>query len=194
MSQHYTDINDHHLLSLLQEGAIGVIPTDTVYGLVARAADESAVQRLYSVKERPLQPGTIIAAMSADIIDRGFSPAEVHRAARFWPASVSVVMDASGVANYLKHVRTSLAVRIPDNPSLLNLLRQTGPLMTTSANVPKAPTSRTIDEAVAYFHDELDFYVDAGDLGKRPPSTIIGFDETDHIHTYRQGAVVISEE
>jgi tRNA A37 threonylcarbamoyladenosine synthetase subunit TsaC/SUA5/YrdC len=59
--------------------------------------------------------------------------------------------------------------------------------MTTSANTPKSPTSRTIDEAIAYFGDEIDFYVDAGDLGARPPSTIVAF-EGNRLIVHREGA------
>ena len=53
---------DHAGDRLKQPGAIGVIPTDTVYGVVARAADGKAVARLYELKKRDDKPGTLIAA------------------------------------------------------------------------------------------------------------------------------------
>lgn len=190
MSQRFTTVTNPDLVALIKSGGIGVLPTDTVYGLVACASDQHAIERLYSVKQRKSQPGTIIAASVNDLVDLGFSQSEIERIAQYWPASLSVVLDATNIPDYVKHIRTSLAVRIPDDKHLRQLLAITGPLMTTSANTPKAPTSRTIDEAVGYFGDEIDFYVDAGDLGERAPSTIIGL-ENDTVCVYREGAVTI---
>lgn len=189
MIQHFSSYTAPELAKVINSGAIGVLPTDTVYGLVGRANDEAAITRLYSVKRRASQPGTIIAASIDDLVALGFHKEELDKVSHLWPASLSVVLDASDIAPYLKHVRTSLAVRIPDNITLCNLLKQTGPLMTTSANAPGQPTSHTIDEAYHYFGGDIDFYVDVGDLGDRAPSTIIGFDANANIVVYRQGAV-----
>ena len=84
-----------------------------------------------------------------------------------------------------------MAARIPKDEALNELLTEVGPLMTSSANTPASPTSRTIGEAMNYFGDEIDFYVDAGDLGERPPSTIIGFDAHGSVIVYRHGAIAI---
>lgn len=188
MATFFTSLTDPQLAELINKGAIGIIPTDTVYGLVGRAAHTEAITRLYHVKEREQAPGTIIAHTVDSLSALGFPLAPLSRASRHWPAPLSVVIDATTTPSYLKQTRDSLPVRIPNHPELLRLLEATGPLMTTSANTPKAPTSRTIDEAVAYFGDAIDFYVDAGDLGERPPSTIIGYDE-DTLVVYRQGVV-----
>ena len=187
MALFFTSITDPKLAELLRDGAIGIIPTDTVYGLVGRAEHQSAIDRLYHVKEREQAPGTMIAHSVDALSSLGFPQEHLAQVAHHWPAPLSVVLDASEVADYLKRTRESLPVRIPNHPDLLELLAATGPLMTTSANTPHSPTSRTIDEAVAYFGDAVDFYVDAGDLGERPPSTIIGYDGND-IVVYREGA------
>ena len=187
MALFFTSVSDPKVAELLRNGAVGIIPTDTVYGLVAKATHEDAVLRLYKVKEREQAPGTMIGPSVEAFGELGFPMPHLERVATHWPAPLSVVLDASEIPDYLKQTRTSLPVRIPNHPDLLELLAYTGPLMTTSANTPKAPTSRTIDEAVAYFGDEIDFYVDAGDLGERPPSTIVGYDG-DELVIYREGA------
>lgn len=122
----------------------------------------------------------------------GFPYEPLARANHYWPAPLSVVVDATGVAPYLKAEREALPVRIPDSEPLLVLLDTIGPLMTTSANHPKQPTATTLQQAMDYFGDEIDFYVDAGDLGERPPSTIIGFASDGKVTVYRDGAVKIS--
>ncbi len=186
--KHFHSVTDPELIDLLRRGAIGVLPTDTVYGLVAPARDKSAVSRMYAVKERPSQPGTTIGASIGQFEQLGFPYTPLAAANHYWPAPLSVVIDAAHVPAYLKVDRESLPVRIPDAPELLDLLSKVGALMTTSANHPGVPTATTIQAAIDYFGDTVDFYVDAGDLGDRPPSTIIGFDADGQITIYRDGA------
>ena len=188
MARFFTSLTDPELIQLLLNGAVGIIPTDTVYGLVAKANHQDAIERLYQVKQRDQAPGTMIGH-SAEVFEQlGFPREQLTRVAQHWPAPLSVVLDATRIPNYLKQTRADLPIRIPNHVELLELLSFTGVLMTTSANTPKSPTSRTIDEAVAYFGDEIDFYVDAGDLDERPPSTIIGYDG-DTLVVYRRGAI-----
>lgn len=169
----YPQLSDPAVASQLLDGKVGVIPTDTVYGLVARAEDQTAINRLYALKPRQRQPGTIIATSIKQLYGLGFSYDALSTAVEYWPDAVSVILDASAVSPYLKASLDDLAVRIPNHKPLFGLLRQTGPLMTTSANPPKQPTATTIAQARDYFGDKVDFYVDGGDLSDRPPSTII---------------------
>lgn len=55
----FHDLNDPKLLRMLEQGAVGVIPTDTVYGLVCSAYSKNGVQKLYGLKSRDNKPGTI---------------------------------------------------------------------------------------------------------------------------------------
>lgn len=192
MSQHFTDINDPELVQLIKNGAIGVIPTDTVYGLVAQASNPDAIAAHYAVKNRELAPGTMIGPSVQSFAVLGFRQDQLDKVAHYWPAPLSVVLDASNVSDYLKHKRPALPVRIPADKKLQKLLEQTGPLMTTSANRPGEPTSTSVDEAIDYFGDAIDFYVDGGNLGVRPPSTIVGFDGSNLLVVYREGAVPAS--
>lgn len=90
--------------------SIAVIPTDTVYGIVARAADEAAVARLYALKPRENQPGTLIASSVNDLAALGLSLATLQRIEHYWPASLSVIIDAAAVPEYLKkHAPVSCA-------------------------------------------------------------------------------------
>ena len=181
MPQLFTSVDNDELINILNGGGIGVLPTDTVYGLVARAADSVAIQKMYDIKKRADQPGTLIASSIDDLAKLGLDSNQLSLAAKFWPGQISVVINADNVATYLKQTRDNLAVRIPDDPSL----------MTTSANVPGRPISSTIAEAKAYFGDKVDFYVDGGTITNNQPSTIIGLDEHANIIVFRRGAVDI---
>ena len=83
-------------------------------------------------------------------------------------------------------------MRIPDNTDIQALLKQTGPLLTSSANHPGEPTSTNVDQAKKYFDNEVDFYVDGGDLSANQPSTIIRIVD-DAVEVLRQGAVHVKE-
>ncbi len=170
--------------------AIGVIPTDTVYGVTARAADQAAVARLYKLKHREGKPGTIIAASIDQLVELGIKYRYLKAVEQFWPGAVSVVVPCGPELEYLHLGKQSLAVRIPNRPELLALLEQTGPLLTSSANHPGEALATTLTEARHYFKDQVDFYVDGGDLSNHQPSTIIRIVD-DAIEVLRPGAVII---
>ncbi len=177
---------------LLQPGALTVIPTDTVYGLAARAADKAAVQRLYEAKPRDRKPGTVIAANIDQLVELGMSRRYLKAVEQYWPAALSVVIPCGEELAYMMFDKRSLAVRIPDDEPLRAMLEQTGPLLTTSANAPGEPTATNVAEARQFFADAVDYYQDGGDLSGRPPSTVIRVVD-DAIEILRRGAVDIDE-
>lgn len=182
------------LTKLTQSGSVGVIPTDTVYGVVARAKDQDAVERLYKIKSREAKPGTLIAANIEQLEELGLKHRYLKAVEQFWPGAVSVVIPAADpVLKYLHQGKMSLAVRIPDDKKLAQILSQTGPLLTSSANQPGEPPATTIQQAKTYFGDEVDFYDDGGDLSSRQPSTLIRIID-DAIEVLREGAVKVGDD
>jgi L-threonylcarbamoyladenylate synthase len=179
---------------LERHGSIGVIPTDTVYGVVARAADAEAVERLYQLKKREKKPGTLIAASISQLEELGLKHRYLKAVEQYWPGAVSVVIPVSDPAlAYLHQDKLSLAVRIPADKKLQALLKKTGPLLTSSANHPDEPVATTIKQAKDYFAGQVDFYADGGDLSGRQPSTIIRIVD-DAVEVLRPGAVKISDD
>lgn len=187
-----TSLTDPMLVTLLTRGAVGVLPSDTVYGLVARAADEPAVAKLYAAKHREKKPGTIIAGKLQQLIDLGLRARYLKAVEQYWPNPLSVVIPCGEELGYLHLGKRSLAVRIPADERLRELLLQTGPLLTSSANLPSEPVATNIDEARQYFGDTLDFYVDGGTITDHVPSTVIRVVD-DAIEILRPGAVKIDE-
>jgi L-threonylcarbamoyladenylate synthase len=165
---------------LMQPGSVGVLPTDTVYGLVARANDEAAVKRLYELKHRENKPGTLIADRIEQLVSLGLKARYMKAVEQYWPGAISVIIPCGPELTY------------PDYPELLKLLEATGPLLTSSANNPGEPTANTADEARKYFGETVDFYVDGGDLSSHQSSTVIRIVD-DAIEILREGAVKIQE-
>lgn len=179
--------------SLLSDGKVGVIPTDTVYGVVCRAGDKQAVNRLYKLKNRTDKPGTLIAASIDQLIQLGIPARYLKPLERFWPGAVSIVVPTAPGLAYLDLGKFALAMRISADPILNMLINVAGPLLSTSANLPGESTANTIQAAQDIFGERVDFYVDGGDLSDRNPSTIIRVID-DAVEVLREGAVKISEE
>lgn len=157
----------------LKRGSVGVMPVDTVYGIVAKASNIEAVNRLYALKQREHKPGTVIAANVDQLIKLGLPETFLRSVAHLWPNPLSIEVQLGEKLSYLHQSTGRQAFRIPLDEDLRNLLQKTGPLVTSSANQPGEPTAETIAEAIAYFHDQVDFYVDGGEFKNTSPSTII---------------------
>ncbi len=190
MATIYT-IDNSEVIRLLNDGAVGVLPTDTVYGLSCRAADKSAVTRLYNLKRRDNKPGTVIAANIDQLTELGIKARYLKAVQHFWPNPISIVIPSQDL-EYIHLGKSGIAIRIPKSAELTTLLEETGPLLTTSANQPGSPEAANIKQARDYFGDSIDFYIDGGDLSGRKPSTVIRIVD-DAVEVLRQGAVRISE-
>lgn len=87
MAAIFNNISDPKLIELLIDGGVGVLPTDTVYGLVCRASNQTAVKRLYGLKKREHKPGTLIAANIDQLVELGFKRRYLTAVEQFWPSS-----------------------------------------------------------------------------------------------------------
>ncbi|HSX33104.1 MAG TPA: Sua5/YciO/YrdC/YwlC family protein [Candidatus Saccharimonadales bacterium] len=188
-----SSIHDPQLVMLLQAGAVGVLPTDTIYGLVASATQPVAVAKLYDLKDRLQKPGTVIAASLQQLQLLGLDALLLEKVAHLWPNPLSIVIDAPSSLDYLHQEVGSLAVRIPRDPSIIKLLLQTGPLLTSSANHPGQPAAQDVFEAQRYFADEVQFYIDGGMRTDQPASTVARLLANGSLEVLRPGAVLLNE-
>ncbi len=174
------------VITMLQNGAVGVMPTDTVYGIVALFSHQEAVKRLYKIKNRdPQKPvGTILINDPLQI--EQLVPSEsILRAEVYWPGPVSVILPVSAELYYAHRGHDSLPFRVPDQANLRTLLASTGPLATSSANMQGEAGATTMQEALRVFRENVDFYVDGGDLSHKKPSKIIRIMEDGEVEEIR---------
>ena len=173
--------------TLQVEGTVAVIPTDTVYGLVARVKDREAVQKLYNLKNREMKPGTIITTDIEQLVDLGLRRSYLVPFKPYWPNPLTFVIPISSIElNYLHMGKNSLAVRVTKDPFLQKIIPSTGPLLSTSANLPGQATAKTIIEARKYFGDKVDAYYDGGKIENTKASTIVRIID-DSFEILRQG-------
>jgi tRNA threonylcarbamoyl adenosine modification protein (Sua5/YciO/YrdC/YwlC family) len=161
----------------LRRGELVVMPTDTVYGIAAEAFDPVAVEGLLKAKGRgrdmppPVLVGTVRAAMALvmDLTDTGKDLID-----EFWPGGLTIVCRSSPTLVWdLGETKGTVAVRMPLHPVALDLLKRTGPLAVSSANLSGQPPATTADEALAQLGDSVAVYLDGGPCGADVPSTII---------------------
>ncbi len=161
---------------LLKLGKIGVMPTDTIYGIVGSALNPKTVEEIYSLRRRGKGKPMIILISSLDELQKfgiALTGKQKDFLKKIWPNPVSVVLPCSKAElKYLHRGKKSLAFRRPKDGTLLETLKRVGPLVAPSANFEGQKPAETINEARKYFGDKMAFYVDGGKL-KSKPSTII---------------------
>lgn len=162
----------NEISELFLQGKVGVMPTDTIYGLHCLANDLPARDRIYEIKKRPEKMPFIVLIASTkdlgswDLIIDDFGEEQMKK---FWPGPNTLIFqDKSGETH---------AFRLPNDEFLIDVLSKTGPLVSTSANIHGQSHALTVDEARERFEDGVDFYVDGGELPGKSSSV---YKITDH--------------
>jgi tRNA threonylcarbamoyl adenosine modification protein (Sua5/YciO/YrdC/YwlC family) len=168
----FPDTTSTKLIDIITGGGVGVLLTDTIYGIVAKADNEAAVQRVYDIKDRTdsKPPIVLIAAISQlyDPLPDGVDETIDGR----WPGKNSIILPSPSAPDWLVRGSNGVAYRMPDNALLQRLIRETGPLIAPSANPQGQTPARSIGEAQGYFGDSVDFYVDGGVAFDTRPSNL----------------------
>lgn len=191
MAKHYNSFSSEVAHALLR-GAVGILPTDTLYGLVASATEPAAVDRVYHLKGRNAdKPCIILVPDEAAILQFGVSANEIHRVSGYWPGALSVVFSSINKKyEYLIRDGKLPPFRIPDNKALRHFLQESGPIIAPSANEQGKQPVSTADAAERVFGDTVDFYIDGGTL-QGYPSTVVRL-TAGRLEVIRQGAVDIT--
>jgi len=159
----------------LSQSEVGVLPTDTLYGIVGSALKPVVVERVYELRNRERDKPMIVLISGWD--DFGRLQVQIPERTQnllksIWPGPVSVVLSAASPAlAYLHRGTGGIAFRMPSKPALRELLKVTGPLVAPSANLAGEPPALNVEQARAYFADEV-FYLDEGQL-HNPPSALV---------------------
>lgn len=179
-------------VDVLREGGVAALPTDTVYGLVAVAADGAAVERVYELKARdPQQPMPLFVASveQAELVGEFNAPARALAEA-FWPGAVTIVVAVQpAFTSRALAGLTTAGLRVPDDPWIREAAAQLGPLTGTSANVAGREECHTAAEVRAQLGDTVDLIVDAPVSAAQKPSTIVDCTDPAAVRVLREGAV-----
>ncbi|HEX6097544.1 MAG TPA: L-threonylcarbamoyladenylate synthase [Thermoanaerobaculia bacterium] len=161
----------------LAEGALVIVPTETVYGLAIRPGIPAAAQRVFELKARPRDfnlPVVIGAVEQLAGLGVDFNDLARRLAARFWPGPLTLVMGFRDDVPrpYWLDGRIEVAIRFPDLQLLREVAVQAGPLLLTSANAHGTGAKSVAREAAESLLGAVDYVIDGGTLSPTP-STII---------------------
>lgn len=157
---------------VLREGGVAVLRTDTLYGLLARADDRQAVERVYTIKQRTPSKSPIVLIASLDQMFDQYDEHTVQRLNELWPDKVSIILPSSKAPEWITRGNASVVYRLPADEGLREMLAQTGPLIAPSANPESLPPAMTAQEAQIYFGDHVDIYIDGGEVSDDTPSQL----------------------
>ncbi len=153
-------------VAAVRDGSLIVLPTDTVYGIGADAVTPDAVQALLDAKGRgrdtppPVLVGdhAVLMALAVDVPEWAERLTE-----EFWPGALTLILSAQPSLTWdLGETRGTVALRMPDDETALELLRRTGPLAVSSANRHGKPAALTILDAATQLGDAVEIYLDGG--------------------------------
>jgi len=173
----------------LEQGAVAVIPTDTVYGIATGAFCEGSIARICQLKKRSLgQPFQFLMA-NADQVRHvaAWPPQAAALAGAFWPGALTLVLPPAEEGRPLLRGFAGLGIRVPDTVFLQRLLGALqGPLACTSANEHGKPVLTCEQDLVELFEGKVDFIFKGGTLSPVPSSVV---DLTERPRLLREGAL-----
>lgn len=180
---------------ILRAGGLVAFPTETVYGLGARAFDPTAIARIFAVKRRPLDNPLIVHIASDDQLP-SITP-EIPPVARkvmtaFWPGPLTLVLRrAEEVPAAVSAGLGTVAVRMPDHPLALSLIREFGePIAAPSANRSGRPSPTLAEHVVQELGDAVDLVLDGGPCRIGLESTVLDL-TADPPRVLRPGAISV---
>ncbi len=184
-------------IEILNNEDVVAIPTETVYGLAGNIFSEKAIRRIFEVKKRPLFNPLIVHTHSVEQIQEfviEFPPKAELLAQAFWPGSLTLVLKKKAIIpDLITAGKDSVAVRIPNHPITLGLLKRLSfPLAAPSANPFSSISPTSSGHVDAYFRDEISMVLEGGECENGLESTIIGFENNEPV-LYRLGSISMEE-
>ncbi len=164
-------------VTALKDGRLVVLPTDTVYGIGADAFNSAAVSALLSAKGRgrDMPVGVLVGSwhtIEGLVYTMPDGARDLIRA--FWPGALSLVVPQAPSLQWdLGDAHGTVMLRMPLHPVAIELLRETGPMAVSSANVSGRPPAVNATEARDQLGDLVDVYLDAGVAPQQAASTIV---------------------
>jgi tRNA threonylcarbamoyl adenosine modification protein (Sua5/YciO/YrdC/YwlC family) len=181
----------------IKDGGCVVLPTDTVYGIGADAFSAEAVQRLLDAKKRGrdmpppvlISEPALIRTLAVDVPETANALVDKH-----WPGALTVICRIQpSLRMDLGDTKGTIALRVPDHELARDVLRRTGPMAVSSANISGQPAALSCDEAIQQLGDSVSVYLDGGPLDGPvgAPSTIVDFTQNEDGEVLRRGAISV---
>lgn len=182
---------------VLLKNELVAIPTETVYGLAGNAYSESALKKIFKLKNRPFYNPLILHISSVNYLKEvavNIPKIALKLAEEFWPGPLTLVLQKkSHISDLITASKDTVAVRVPNHPVALALLNKLDfPIAAPSANPFGSISPTNAEHVFNYFGEAINVILDGGECEKGLESTIIGFENNNPI-LYRHGAISLEE-
>lgn len=179
----------------MNENKIIIFPTDTVYGIGCRLSDKESLNKIYELKGR--EKAKAIPLMLPDLVSINqvakFSNRDYMIMRKFWPGELTIVLNATDDFTRIYGFKT-IAIRIPNHETTLNILKEYGPMWVTSANLSGEGATNDISLIKKIFSNTVDkIYEEANPQFSNVPSTIIDLTNQEQINVLRAGAITLND-
>ena len=186
------------IINKLKKGAIGIFPTDTVYGIGCDALHTKALQNLYHIKKRDLSKPINVLVSNIDMVQKfviNVHPLEKLLMEKFWPGALTVILDKSSIVpDILTAGLNTIGIRMPNHKLCLKIIEQFGsPLAMSSANLSDKQPITNLGDILNYFDTKVDFVMDGGTIANGVPSTIVKVENNEIIKILREGSITAKE-
>lgn len=146
----------------LNDGGIAVVRTDTIYGIIAKADNKDAVEKVFDAKHR--QPSKQCIVLLAHAQDAPAYHDHIATYSEYSDLPTSVIVPASTEPEWILRGGDTIAYRVVRDPFLQSVVEAVGPVIAPSANPEGLDPARTIEQAIEYFGDAVACYVDGGEV------------------------------
>ena len=163
---------------LIKQGGIAIFPTETVYGIGANGLDESAIKKLYQIKQRPLSKPISLLVNSIDMINsitENITKEEYSLIKKFMPGPLTIILKKKKIIpDILTANSDTVGIRMPENEISLKLIEYAGvPIATSSANISGQESNTKVNENLKELKEKVDVFIDGGESKISIASTVV---------------------
>ncbi len=178
---------------IIKNGGIVVFPTETVYGIGTNGLDKEAVERLYKIKERPLNKPISLLVSDYEMIEKvvkDINELEYKIMKKFFPGPLTMILNKKDIVpDIVTSGGSTVGIRMPEEEITRKLIEYAGvPIAAPSANISGKASGIDLQEIVKEFGDKVDYYIDGGKSKIGIGSTIVKV-ENNSIKILREGSI-----
>lgn len=183
--------------TILKNGGLLGMPTETVYGLAADALNPAAVSNIFKAKGRPADNPLIIhISRFEDIypLVHDIPKKSILLSKAFWPGPLTMIFKKSTIVPMITSGNlTTVAIRIPAHPVARSIIKISNLcLAAPSANISGSPSPTTVNHVINDLSGKIDAVIDGGECSIGLESTVITF-EDDYIKLLRPGFITVEQ-
>lgn len=178
---------------IIKNGGIVVFPTETVYGIGTNGLDKNAVEKLYKIKERPLNKPISLLVSDFEMIEKvakNITEVEYRLMQKFFPGPLTIILNKKDIVpDILTSGGNTVGIRMPKEEITRKFIEYAGvPIAAPSANISGKPSGTNLQEIIQEFEGKVDYFIDGGKSKIGISSTIVKvIDEIPYI--LREGSI-----